>query len=299
MAATDLAGLRQRPLAAGDVVPAMALVAEAGWNQVADDWALMQRMGDAVGLFAEDGALMATALALPYPVPAGDRPFGWISMVLVAGAMRRRGLATHLLLDRIRWLRERDMLPILDATEAGEKVYVPLGFGPGIRISRWQGQGGQDGQAATASADLVRPMMRVDRPAMAALDAGHFGADRRALIDAFLDRPGSLAMVAGRGEEGFGILRHGRRAAQIGPLLAGDEGMAIALLDALLAATPGPVFLDVLDARQTLVEHLRRRGFTRQRGYLRMALADPDRGEAMPDFDRGGRSMVIAGPEYG
>lgn len=296
MAATDLTGLRQRALAADDVVPAMALVAEAGWNQVADDWALMQRMGDAVGLFADDGALVATALALPYPALAGGPAFGWISMVLVAGAMRRRGLATHLLLDRIRWLREREMLPILDATEAGEKVYVPLGFGPGIRISRWQGQGGP---RAGTDAGQVGPVTPGHRPAMARLDAGHFGADRRVLIDAFLDRPGSLAMVAGRGEEGFGILRHGRRAAQIGPLLAGDEGMAIALLDALLAATPGPVFLDVLDARQTLVEHLRRRGFTRQRGYLRMALADPGRGEAMPDFDRGGRSMVIAGPEYG
>jgi len=296
MAATDLAGLEQVALAPAHVAGAMALVAEAGWNQVPDDWALMQRMGDAVGLVAPDGRLAATALALPYPARNAGRSFGWISMVLVAGDMRRRGLATHLLLDRIRWLQDRAMMPILDATEAGEKVYGPLGFVPGMRISRWQGEGGA-GSGGAAKAGL-RPAVPGDRAAMAALDGALFGTDRNGLIDAFLDRPGSTAWIAGAPDRGFGILRLGRRAAQVGPLAAPDQASAIALLDALLADLAGPVFLDVLDARQDLVAHLRGRGFTRQRGYLRMALP-PGEGGDMPDFDGAGRTMVIAGPEYG
>ncbi|MFC3228532.1 GNAT family N-acetyltransferase [Marinibaculum pumilum] len=312
MAATDggtpaeilaAAGLRQAALEPGQFQAATALVAEAGWNQVADDWALMQRTGAAIGLVDEAGGLAATALALPYAEGARPEaaPFGWISMVLVAAAMRRRGLATHLLKDRIAWLQGRGLVPILDATEAGEQVYRPLGFGPGIRISRWQGHGSGSGDGAVAAGgDGIRQAVAADRPAMATMDREAFGADRRALIDAFLDRPGSHGFVAGEGSDmaGFAIVRRGRTAAQVGPLLAADEDRAIALLDAALATAQGPVFLDVLDVRARLVAQLQARGFTRQRGFLRMALG------AMPRFgeqatDRGGRSMVIAGPEYG
>lgn len=293
MAATDLgtlpAGLRQVALRPDLVDGAQALVAEAGWNQVPDDWALMLRTGAAIGLLRDDGFLAATALALPYPErAAGAPPFGWISMVLVAAEMRRQGLATRLLQDRIAWLQARGMVPILDATEAGEQVYAPLGFGPGLRISRWQGHGGPP-QAEGAAVRRAGPG---DRGAMAALDRAVFGADRTALVEAFLARPGSAGFLAGDGS-GFGIVRAGRRAAQVGPLVARDESQAVALLDAALAAADGPVFLDVLDARRGLVAHLEGRGFTRQRGYLRMSLGQ------MPDFDGDGRSMVIAGPEYG
>lgn len=308
MAATEggplaAAGLRQAPLRPAQFDGAAALVAEAGWNQVVDDWALMQRTGAAIGLADASGRLAATALALPYA--EGGRPevppFGWISMVLVSAAMRRRGLATYLLKDRIAWLQARGLVPILDATEAGERVYRPLGFVPGIGISRWQGSGGGSPAGGPAA---IRPASSDDRAAMAALDRSTFGADRRALIDAFLDRDGSIGLVTpggqpGAGEvAGFAILRQGRKAAQVGPLLAADEGRATALLDAALAAAGGPVFLDVLDEREGLVAHLKARGFTRQRGFLRMSLGE------MPPFgeqatERGGRSMVIAGPEYG
>lgn len=284
------AGLRQLALEPTLFAGAQALVAEAGWNQTVEDWAFMARAGAATGLVDGNGQLAATALALPWPGRSGGAPFGWISMVLVAGAMRRQGLATRLLQDRIAWLQARGMTPILDATEAGEQVYRPLGFGPGIRISRWQGTGGP-APAGAAGAASVRPATSADRPAMAALDRAAFGADRAALLDDFLDRPGSLGFVSGK--TGFAILRRGRRAAQVGPLLAADEAQAIALLDAALAAAPGPVFLDVLDERRALVAHLAGRGFTRQRGFLRMSLG------GMPDFDGDGRSMVIAGPEYG
>lgn len=305
MVATEAAAFCQEALQPAQFAAATALVAEAGWNQVADDWALMRRSGAAIGLVAADGDLLATALALPYRegLRPGAAPFGWISMVLVAAAMRRRGLATRLLKDRIAWLQARDMVPILDATEAGEKVYGPLGFGPGIRISRWQGRGGAPaggapargatGGGATGGGTGLRPATAADRGTMAELDRAVFGADRQALIDAFLARPGSHGIVAGDPAQGFAIVRHGRQAAQVGPLLAADEGAAAALLDAGLATVDGPVFLDVLDARAGLVAHLQARGFTRQRGFLRMALG------RMPDFDGQGRSMVIAGPEYG
>ena len=276
-------GFTLAPLGPDAIGAAMALVEEAGWNQIPADWAIMGRLGDTVAIRDADGTLVASALALPY------RPgFGWISMVLVAGAMRRRGLATRLLADRITWLRERGLVPVLDATEAGEPVYSKLGFTRGERFTRWQGEGGD-----VAAPDTVRPAGTGDREWMTALDATVFGVDRSALLGDFLDRPGSAAFVTAGGETGFVIARRGRRATQLGPLIAANEAEAIDLLDAALAATPGPVFFDAHDGRGALGAHILSRGFTRQRGFVRMSLG------AIGDFNGGGRSMVIAGPEYG
>ncbi|TYB83317.1 GNAT family N-acetyltransferase [Maritimibacter fusiformis] len=279
MAITE--GHTQTRLAETDIDAVMALVAEAGWNQVAEDWRLMAGIGDAVVLRDAGGAVCASALALPYA--AG---FGWISMVLVAKASRRRGLATHLLADRVAWLKARGAVPILDATELGVPVYEQAGFTGGARLSRWQG---------VARPGKVRGDLRVagpsDRAWIGALDAEVFGADRSRLIDDFLSRPGSTGLALD--DSGFVIARRGRRATQLGPLVAASEPQAIALLDAALASLDGPVFFDLFDARGALEAHVRALGYERQRGFLRMSLGE------MPDFDGNGRAMLIAGPEYG
>src|SRR3974390_995040 len=67
------------------------LVAEAGWNQTADDWAAFFRLGEVFGARTPEGRLIATAALLPYG------SFAWISMVIVAGANRRAGLGTTML----------------------------------------------------------------------------------------------------------------------------------------------------------------------------------------------------------
>ena len=277
---------RLHPIVLGpsDIEGAMALVAEAGWNQVPADWRLMGVPGGAVGLRAEDGTLVATALALPYPPD-----FGWISMVLVTGAYRRQGLATALLRDRIEWLRERNLVPILDATEFGAAVYARIGFEAKERFTRWEGQGGGSGSFS----DFVRPAGPEDHAWILALDTAVAGADRSILIGDLLDRPGSRCWVSRSGEAGFAIARTGRRATQVGPMVAADEAMAVDLLGAALAGVEGPVFLDAVDARSVLADFIRAKGLVRQRGFVRMSL-----GKTF-DFDGNGRAMVIAGPEYG
>ena len=86
MASTE--GLVEASLAAGEVAAACALVAEAGWNQNAADWRIFLELGSATALKTGTGRLVATAATLPYP-----SGFGWISMVLVTGEFRRRGIA--------------------------------------------------------------------------------------------------------------------------------------------------------------------------------------------------------------
>src|SRR5437879_9602930 len=95
-------GLRQADLVRADIFSALALSDEAGWNQVAEDWALFIDRGRTIGLFDSDGRLIATAAVLPY-----DNGFGWISMVLVTAAWRHRGLARHLMQECIAVLQDQ------------------------------------------------------------------------------------------------------------------------------------------------------------------------------------------------
>lgn len=271
----------QETLTQADIGGVMALVAEAGWNQVDSDWQLMIDAGDAVILRDRSGRICASALALPY-----QTGFGWISMVLVAKTSRRQGLATHLLADRVDYLQSRGLTPILDATELGAPVYTKAGFTGGTRLSRWQGMAGR-----STHSELVKVAQDTDRDWIVALDAETFGAERRGLVDNFLSRPGSTCLtVPGNG---FVIVRQGSRATQLGPLVARSQADAVTLIDAALSTFDGPVFFDAFDARADVTAHISALGFERQRGFLRMSLGD------MPDFDGNGRAMLIAGPEYG
>src|SRR6266705_1774167 len=116
MAATD--ALRLADLTPADIAGALALSDGVGWNQTREDWALFITRGRTIGLFDVEQGLVATAAALPY-----DNGFGWISMVIVAPAWRRRGLARQLMGECIDELRRRRLTPLLDATPAGALVY--------------------------------------------------------------------------------------------------------------------------------------------------------------------------------
>lgn len=269
---------------------ALALVAECGWNQVAADWMLFLREGEAFRVTTPQGEVAATAAILPY------HSFGWISMVLVGGAHRRQGLATHLLQRCIGQLREQGLVPVLDATPAGREVYRQLGFRDGWAITRWR-------RNAASSPSLPPPAVGVDVQALresdwsdiAAMDAQAFGADRLALLRGLAARSQRFACVARRGGRLAGYLlgRDGRLATQLGPLAADDQDIARSLFAHALGHVDGAVLLDVLDRHAEFGALLPPAGFAVERGYTRMAL-DHDGG-----FGDAQRMVAIAGPELG
>lgn len=261
-------------------VPAMlALSAEAGWNQTEDDWRIFLQQGRVFACRGETGGRpVATAAILPY----GN--FAWISMVLVTASWRQKGLGTHLLRHCIAELQTLGCVPYLDATPAGENVYLPLGFQPVFGITRWQGQGAMQDSGKAAAA------VPVDLAVCLKLDAASFGFAREPLLRSFTARKPELAMLK---DGGFVVARSGRLATQIGPLAAPDETVALDLLRHALDRVGGPVFLDVPDRWTMLGDELRARGFTVQRGFRRMAL-----GTSVSNGDPG-RSFVLAGPEFG
>ena len=210
------AALRHARLTEPDIHAGLALSDAAGWNQTSDDWALFIRHGRTIGLRDAAGRWVATAAALPY-----GRDRGWISMVLVDAAWRHRGLASRLLDECVAHLRAEGIVPVLDATPAGAAVYRRLGFVPGFEIDRWERPALAAGTATPATSPAVMPAGLADLDTLLALDRAATGLDRRFLLSSFLSRPGTQAWRADDGR-GFVIARAGRRAVQIGPLVAGD-----------------------------------------------------------------------------
>lgn len=261
--------LRQVTLDRGAIADAVLLSDEAGWNQTPEDWAVFIAHGTVFGMRSDD-KLVATAAVLPY-----GADFAWLAMVLVTAAFRRRGIATRLVADCLALLRDTGRAALLDATAHGAPVYAALGFSFLGNLTRWAGQGRSE----------AVPSGRIPF----ALDRAAFGADRRFLLDDFLARAGSVALVA---EDGFSVLRPGRRAWHAGPVI-GSPINAEELLGRVIRAAPGPVIVDVLHGAGGLEPLLHASGFRVQRRFHRMGLACA----AVPGDHT--RALAAAGPEFG
>jgi GNAT superfamily N-acetyltransferase len=259
---------------------------EARWNQNEADWRLILQQGAAVGV--RRNGLIASAAVMPY-----GASFGWICMVLVTSDARRQGLASQLMRNRIDWLASQNAVAGLDATPAGRTVYAPLGFNDIYPLTRLEVASLARG--ARPPATDVKRAGEAELKAIADYDLPVFGEDRRALLATLLRRQPLVAHVAVAGSRiaGFVLGRDGRRATQVGPLVAEDADIAIRLLEAALTSIEGPVFIDVPDRHAKLQAWLAKRGFTVQRGFMRMLL-----GRSKP-LDDETRVMAITGPEFG
>ncbi|HMM84003.1 GNAT family N-acetyltransferase [Azohydromonas sp.] len=286
------------PLTPADVGDAMRLSMAAQWNQNEADWRTMLELGEGWGIrLAVDGrtTLAASTVVLPY-----DGGFAWISMVLVLPAVRRLGLATRLLQHALGVLRLRGLRPVLDATPAGRAVYLQQGFHDTWGFTRYRREAVDAGTAPAAAAPTTRALRDTDWPAVAALDAPAFGANRLPLLRRLAARwPAAARVVEQEGRlRGFVLGRDGREAGQIGPLLADDESTARRLLADALDATAAPVYVDLCDEHAALRPWLRSLGFVAERPFTRMvhavAGAPPPQAPGRP-----APIVLVAGPELG
>ncbi|HRP27696.1 MAG TPA: GNAT family N-acetyltransferase [Burkholderiaceae bacterium] len=282
-----------RLLTAADLDAAVELSASAHWNQNRADWRTMLQLGQGWGIAGMDDAgrevLAASVVVLPY-----GADFAWTSMVLVLPAFQRRGYARQLLRHALAHLGAQGRAAILDATPAGRAVYVQEGFADTWGFARYRREAGAAAPPATP-APATRRLTEADWPAIDLLDTPAFGASRLALLRTLAARWPQAARVAEEGGRlrGYVLGRDGREAAQIGPLLADDDGVAIALLGDVLRCAPGSLYVDLLDRRRSLLPWLEQAGFAFQRPFTRMVHGRRSApGDAAP-------IVLAAGPELG
>jgi GNAT superfamily N-acetyltransferase len=276
-------------LAASELPDGEALVAEAGWNQVTADWLMFLEFGTVYAVRAA-GRVVATAATLPY----GGR-CAWISMVLVAADHRRKGLATRLLRRCVDDVLAAGLVPVLDATPAGRAVYQPLGFQDAWSFQRLAAPAPRAGDPGIPADITIHHVNDKSWPDLQAYDAAAFGADRGAIIARMCGRLRGVDLFATRRNHCVGMLlgRDGRVASHLGPLIAEDDETAKALLTHALRSLPGPVFIDLADAKVAVRQWLESRGFAPQRPFTRMLYG------RSTSFDDGRRTYAVIGPEFG
>ncbi|HWI84063.1 GNAT family N-acetyltransferase [Ramlibacter sp.] len=268
------------------------LVAASHWNQTADDWAVFFDSGTIYVIREAGGRIIASGAVLPMGASrpgclAGltGRGVAWISMILVLPEWRGRGLGRGVFDQCVRHVRAQHRIAMLDATPAGEALYKQFGFEVLWRLTRWRRE------ASPATRPLL-PAARPDIDSLAELDQEALGFSRTTLLRALLARADSRIV---RQALGFGIVRAGRVAHHIGPLVATNERAAIAVLQDAAARYAGPLLIDVPDERPLLRQALLDTGFTAQRGFARMALATAE--QRVP---QGQTHFIhaVAGPEF-
>jgi ribosomal protein S18 acetylase RimI-like enzyme len=265
------------------------LSVEAGWNQVAADWRLMLGEGRGFGIRDSAGTWIASALVLPLG-PA----ISWISMVLVTGPARRQGLGSRLLQRCLAEIEERGVAAGLDATELGRPVYLPLGFRDVYPLSRWRAEAGSRRAADPPPGVQLRPATSQDLPRIIDCDSSRSGFARGRILGHLLSRAPALTRVAERSDgrlAGYALGRDGHAAMHIGPVVADDEAIGLALLSSAVAATDQHVILDVPDRHQVIREWLGTQGATAPRTFMRML-----RGPCLAVEDAG-NVFALAGPE--
>ena len=254
MSSTSETTIRQ--LTWNDLVFAAFLGEMVGWNQLRADWErLMVTEPDGCFLIECQGSPAGTATTTTY-----GTDLGWIGMVLVHPDFRRRGLATALLNRCMKYLLDEKKVQCvkLDATPEGRKVYAKLGFQEEFELARWSGHcipgnpvGDGEGNWNT----------------YAALDREAFGSDRRT----YLEELSKNSCDGFFGQRGYGLLREGRIARYLGPVVAESSGPGRTIvLNLLRASESHPVFWDIPEENQAAVSLAEELGFERKRRLVRM-----------------------------
>jgi GNAT superfamily N-acetyltransferase len=252
-----------RTMTVDDLPFALALSKQAGWNQSERDW---RRALD----LQPDGCFVAESEGMPAGTTTtcifGD--VGWIAMVLVDEAMRRRGVGMALMQHAIAFLDGQGVATArLDATPLGQHLYERLGFVEEYRVARYSGVL-QSGPPIS----VVQTAVPDQWQSLAALDAAVTGTDRSALLfRLFAEEPDSVRVTQnGGGASGFIAARTGREAMQLGPCIAAPEVSPLLFVDAWGRYPGRRVFVDIPVHNAAAIQQAEAQGLTVQRYLTRM-----------------------------
>ena len=277
----------ERQLMPSDLERCMTLSIEAKWNQTENDWIYL--IGNATTYAIEVAGRGVVATTVAWPLSSG---FAWINMVLVDEDFRGQGMARRLLESCLKDLEARGQRALLDATAMGERVYRKIGFSGEVeivRLKRMAVEGGPDNstQSEVSGMETVQAVLDCDRRVL--------GESRSSFLESlYARRPDLARVVLGDSGEvrGFGLGREGRVATQIGPVVAPTSTLAAALIDSALVGVTGAVMIDVPVQHHALIERLTQKGFSIERGFLRMGMKGV---ELATDWSQ---YFAIAGPDF-
>lgn len=226
-----------RRLRKSDLEGCLLLTQAERWPHRISDWQLHYQCGDG-WVVVQNDKVIGVAMWWNYT----DR-IATVGLVLVDSNQQGRGIGARLM-TAVMTSAAPCTLKLM-ATKAGLKLYQNCGFVAVGEIGQTQGEVTLDNPVAADDGVTLRPVTRRDLPEMTDIDAEAFGAKRGDLLSAvFRDGDG---VIATRDERtvGFALIRKSGHGQTIGPVVATDEPLAIALVSQLLARESGFIRLDV------------------------------------------------------
>jgi GNAT superfamily N-acetyltransferase len=277
-----------RLLARSDLDFADSLRAIAGWNQTLDDWNRFLTLDPASCFVAEhNGNRAGTAVVMIYGAEVA-----WIGMILVHPDFRRRGIGRFLMEHCLGHLRERGVRCVkLDASPFGKPLYEQLGFREEWGLSCWVSGGAT---ALPGGNNRVRECTSSDLGKIVALDAKVFGAARADLLRLLFQQSAArIVLESDGGLTGFGFMRRGSQANQIGPVAALDPEAGTQILGGLLARADGNACAWIPHVNEPAMAWAKESNLLPKRNLTRMFLRE-NAVPGSPQF-----VYAIAGPDLG
>jgi GNAT superfamily N-acetyltransferase len=258
-------------LGESDLPAALRLSTHAGWNQIeADWWRLLALWPQTCFAGRENGQLVATTT-----LAAHGAHVGWVGMVLVDEAHRGQGIAGRMVEHLLAVAQERGIKTLgLDATEAGREIYLSHGFHDVDDIDRWIRHAAVHTATPVTGERSIQSTESSTWKSALAMDLAAIRLDRSRLLTALAGEPGVRWRTLGEGADvkALAMLRPGRVAMHLGPVIADCEESAGAVLDLLLTETAVARDRDlIIDVSTTcLTRWLADHGFRQSRPLLRM-----------------------------
>lgn len=230
-----------RPMAEADLDQLHQLSIGVGWPHRPEDWRLVIGLGHGVVACDAIGRVLGSAMWWPF-----GESFATVGMVITSPRLQAQGAGRELMDMIFAQSGTRDLR--LNSTKAGYRLYRSLGFEPVGRVFQHQGKA-LPPAAPVAALPGQRPVVPTDLDALAALDASAYGADRHQALAALLSTSVGTLVERDGAIVGFALCRPFGRGHVVGPIVAEDDAMAVALLTPHVEAHQGE-FLRVDTAQE-------------------------------------------------
>jgi GNAT superfamily N-acetyltransferase len=232
--------LTLRRLEACDLDGALRLSQAERWSHRLEDWQFHYRLGQGWVVCDAGGKVVGTASWW-----ANGEQFGTVGLVLVDQAHQGQGIGRQLMNVVMSDAGPRVLQ--LVATQAGLKLYQRCGFRERHGIAQHQGTATRVPAVAPLPDTVLRAVSPADVEALCDLDAAAVGANRRQVVSAVFKAGDGVGVLAHRNGRlaGFALVRQSGRGATIGPVVAQDEALAIALIAHQLKTVRGFTRVDV------------------------------------------------------
>lgn len=201
-----------------------ALSISVRWPHRAEDWEFLRRTGHGIVAIDEIGRVMGSAMWFPH-----GNGFATVGMVITSPRLQTNGTG-HWLMDRI--LNEVAGRRLsLSATRVARRLYLSLDFKPEKTVYQCQGTANRASSVALQSPErLVRRLNAGDLASASALDAVAFGANRAELVKRLDEQSVGYGLFRGQELLAFSLCRPFGRGHVIGPVVASNDGDAIAVV---------------------------------------------------------------------